>query len=50
MCDNQGTLPAPPPDFNQDICVMDANGSNVVHIIDAPNVFENFPSWGPAAD
>jgi Tol biopolymer transport system component len=49
MCDNRGTLPTEPPNFNQDICVMDANGSNIVHIIDTPNVLENWPSWGPAA-
>jgi Tol biopolymer transport system component len=49
MCDNRGTPPTEPPNFNQDICVMDANGSNIVHIIDTPNVLENWPSWGPAA-
>jgi len=48
MCDNQGTLPHPPTDFNQDICVMNADGSNIVHIISTPNVLENWPSWGPA--
>jgi Tol biopolymer transport system component len=49
MCDNNGTLPTPPPNFNQDICVMNANGSHIIHIIDTPNVLENWPSWGPAA-
>jgi Tol biopolymer transport system component len=49
MCDNKGTLPQPPTDFNQDICVMNADGSNIVHVIDTPNVLENWPSWGPAA-
>jgi Tol biopolymer transport system component len=49
MCDNRGTLPGPPADFNQDICVMNADGSHIVHVIDTPNVLENWPSWGPAA-
>jgi Tol biopolymer transport system component len=49
MCDNQGTLPDPPAEFNQDICVMNADGSNIVHAIDTPRVLENWPSWGPAA-
>jgi Tol biopolymer transport system component len=49
MCDNQGTLSHPPTDFNQDICVMNADGSNIVHIISTPNVLENWPSWGPAS-
>ena len=49
MCDNQGTLPDPPSDFNQDICVMHADGSHIAHVIDTPSVLENWPSWGPAA-
>ena len=49
MCDNQGTLLKPPKNFNQDICVMNADGSKIVHVIDTPNVLENWPSWGPAA-
>jgi Tol biopolymer transport system component len=49
MCENQGTLRDPPADYNQDICVMNADGSNIVHIISTPNVLENWPSWGPAA-
>jgi Tol biopolymer transport system component len=48
MCENQGTLPRPPTDYNQDICVMNADGSAVVHVIDTPGVLENWPSWGPA--
>jgi hypothetical protein len=28
---------------------MNANGSHIIHIIDTPNVLENWPSWGPAA-
>ena len=49
MCDNQGTLPDPPLDFNQDICVMNADGAHIVHVINTPNMLENWPSWGPAA-
>jgi hypothetical protein len=48
MCENHGTLPHPPMDYNQDICVMHADGSHIVHVIDTPNVLENWPSWGPA--
>src|SRR5438477_581854 len=40
MCDNKGTLPDPPADFNQDICVMNADGSHTVHVINTPNVLE----------
>ncbi|HEY3946144.1 MAG TPA: hypothetical protein VGL78_13030 [Solirubrobacteraceae bacterium] len=49
MCDNRGTLPHPPKNFNQDICVMNADGSHIVHVIKTPNVLENWPSWGPKA-
>jgi Tol biopolymer transport system component len=49
MCDNRGTLRDPPTHFNQDICVMNADGSSIVHVIDTPNVLENWPSWGPRA-
>ncbi len=48
MCENQGTLKRPPPDYSQDICVMNADGSNIVKVIDTPDEFENWPSWGPA--
>jgi Tol biopolymer transport system component len=48
MCDNRGTLPNPPKNFNQDICIMNADGSNIVHVIKTSNVLENWPSWGPA--
>ncbi len=48
MCENQGTLLEPPDDYNQDICVMDADGDNVVNITDTPGVYENYPAWGPA--
>ena len=41
---------APPPkDYNQDICIMNADGSHIVHVINTPRVLENWPSWGPAA-
>jgi TolB protein len=49
MCENQGTRKQPPPDYNQDICVMNADGSNLVHVISTTDVYENWPSWGPAA-
>jgi Tol biopolymer transport system component len=48
MCENQGTLPRPPADYNQDICVMNADGTNVVRIVSTPKAQENYPSWGPA--
>jgi hypothetical protein len=44
----QGTLPEPRPDHNEDICVMNADGSNEVNLTKSPGVFENWPSWGPA--
>jgi Tol biopolymer transport system component len=47
-CENWGTLPEPPPGFNDDICVMDADGSDVVNLTNTPDKFENWPSWGPA--
>lgn len=49
MCENQGTLPDPPPDYSQDLCVMKADGSDLVNITNTPEVFENWPSWGPEA-
>ncbi len=49
MCENQGTRKRPPDDYNQDICVMNADGSNLVHLISTPDRQENWPSWGPAA-
>ena len=36
--------------YNEDICVMDADGSNVVSLTNTPEIFENWPSWGPAID
>ena len=47
VCENWGTLPEPPPGFNDDICVMNADGSNIVNLTNTPDVFENWPSWGP---
>lgn len=49
MCENQGTLLDPPPDYNEDICTMRADGSRLVKITNTPGVLENYPSWGPAA-
>ena len=49
MCENQGTLNRPPVDYNEDICVMHADGSHIVKVINTPNTLENYPSWGPAA-
>jgi TolB protein len=47
MCENQGTLTEPPTDYDEDICVMNADGSGIVHLTDTPRVLENWPSWGP---
>jgi Tol biopolymer transport system component len=49
MCENRGTLNKPPPDYNQDLCVMEADGDNIVNITNTPGVYENYPAWGPAA-
>jgi len=48
MCENQGTLNQPPDDYSQDICVMNADGSDIVKVIETPKRLENWPSWGPA--
>jgi Tol biopolymer transport system component len=48
MCETQGSLPEPPADHNEDICVMDADGSAIVNLTNTPGVYENWPSWGPA--
>ena len=50
MCENQGTLRRPPQDYNQDLCVMEADGDNIVNITNTPGVYENYPAWGPAAE
>ena len=49
MCENQGTLPKPPEDYNQDICVMDADGGDVENLTETEGVYENYPAWGPEA-
>jgi Tol biopolymer transport system component len=48
MCENRGLLAEPPQDYNEDICVMDADGSNIVNLTNTPEKIENWPSWGPA--
>jgi Tol biopolymer transport system component len=50
MCENQGTLPEPPKDYNQDLCVMEADGDDIVNITETPDVQENYPAWGVAPD
>jgi Tol biopolymer transport system component len=35
--------------FGLDLCVMRLDGSDVVDITNTPDVFENFPSWGPSS-
>jgi Tol biopolymer transport system component len=34
---------------SDDLCVMDADGSNVTPLVDAPDLSENHPTWGVAA-
>jgi TolB protein len=36
--------------FTDDICTMNADGSDVINLTNTANVFENNPSWGPAPD
>lgn len=50
MCETQGLLPEPPADHNEDICVMDADGSEIVNLTNTPGSDENWPSWGAATD
>lgn len=33
---------------NEDLCIMNADGTDVVDITNTPGVFENIPSWGTA--
>jgi TolB protein len=47
MCENQGTQAAPPSDYDEDICVMDADGTNLIHLTNTQNSLENWPSWAP---
>ncbi len=49
MCENWGSSAEPPENYNEDICTANADGSNIVHVIDTPGVLENWPSWGPAS-
>ncbi len=49
MCENWGSLSEEPEDYNEDICTSNADGSNIVHVIDTPGTLENWPSWGPAS-
>jgi Tol biopolymer transport system component len=37
-----------PGGFNDDLCVMDADGTDIVNLTNAPATHENWPSWGPA--
>jgi TolB protein len=48
VCNNKGLQPEFPPDFNDDLCVMDADGSDVVRLTNTLEASENWPSWGPA--
>jgi Tol biopolymer transport system component len=34
--------------YNEDICVMNADGTRIANLTDSPNTLENWPSWGPA--
>jgi Tol biopolymer transport system component len=47
VCEKQGTLPEPPEGQNDDICVMNADGSNIVNLTNTSEIWENWPSWGP---
>jgi Tol biopolymer transport system component len=38
----------PDGNFNDDLCVMDADGTDIVNLTNAPATHENWPSWGPA--
>jgi Tol biopolymer transport system component len=48
VCEKQGTLPEPPEGQNDDICVMNADGANIVNLTNTTEIWENWPSWGPA--
>jgi Tol biopolymer transport system component len=49
-CETQGTLPKPPKDHNEDICVMDADGSNIVNLTNTPETFRELAELGPRAE
>jgi Tol biopolymer transport system component len=34
--------------YNEDICAINADGTNLVNLTNTPDAFENWPSWGPA--
>lgn len=34
--------------YDEDICVMNADGSGIVDLTNSPDTFDNWPSWGPA--
>ena len=34
--------------YNEDICVINADGTNLVNLTNTPDALENWPSWGPA--
>jgi hypothetical protein len=48
VCENKGLLPDFPQDFNDDRCVMDTDGSDIVNLTNTTKIPENWPSWGPA--
>ena len=34
--------------YNEDLCIVNADGTHVLNITNTPDAFENGPSWGPA--
>ena len=48
VCENRGLLPEPPTNYNEDLCIMDADGSDIVKLTNTRDTLENWPSWGPA--
>ena len=50
MCENQGTLRKPPRDYNQDLCVMEADGDNIVNITNTPGRPGELPRLGPSGE
>jgi hypothetical protein len=45
---DKGLLPDFPEDFNDDLCVMDTDGSDIVNLTNTTKISENWPSWRPA--
>jgi hypothetical protein len=35
--------------YNEDLCVINADGTHLVNITNTPEVLENGPTWAPAA-